>query len=63
MSTVGPAYASFRERELGAIKVGMRADFAVFSKDLMTVPEPEILIATALLSVLDGKEAFQAEGW
>ena len=64
MFTVWPAFASFREKELGAIKPGMRADFTVFSKDLMTVPEPEILQAQALLTVLDGKEAFHAAaGW
>jgi len=63
MFTVWPAYASFREKELGAIKPGMRADFTVFSKDLMTVPEPEILQAQALLTVLDGKEAFHAQNW
>jgi predicted amidohydrolase YtcJ len=63
MFTVWPAYASFREQELGAIKPGMRADFTVFSKDLMTVPEPEILQAEALLTVLDGKEAFHAQNW
>ena len=63
MFTVWPAYASFREKELGAIKPGMRADFTVFSKDLMVVPEPEILQAQALLTVLDGKEAFHAAGW
>ena len=63
MFTLWPAYASFRETELGAIKPGMRADFSVFSKDLMTVPGPEILKAQALLTVLDGKEAFHAAGW
>lgn len=63
MFTVWPAYASFREKELGAIKPGMRADLSVFSKDLMTVPEPEILQAQALLTVLDGKEAFHAPNW
>ena len=60
MFTIWPAYASFREKELGAIKPGMRADFTVFSKDIMTVPAPEILQAQAILTVLDGKEAFRA---
>ena len=63
MFTVWPAYASFREEELGAIKPGMRADFTVFSKDIMTIPEPEILKVQALLTVLDGKEAFHAANW
>jgi predicted amidohydrolase YtcJ len=63
MFTVWPAYASFREKELGAIKLGMRADFTVFSKDIMTIPQPEILKVQALLTVLDGKEAFHAANW
>jgi predicted amidohydrolase YtcJ len=63
MYTAWPAFTSFRENELGTIKAGMRADFTVFSKDLMTVPKSEILAARALLTVLDGKEAFHAEGW
>jgi predicted amidohydrolase YtcJ len=63
MFTLWPAYASFREKELGAIKPGMRADFTVFSKDIMTIPAPEILKVQALLTVLDGKEAFHASNW
>ena len=38
MFTQWPAYASFREHELGLIKPGYRADFSVFSVDLMTAP-------------------------
>jgi predicted amidohydrolase YtcJ len=63
MFTVWPAYASFREKDLGAIHVGMRADFSVFSADFMTVPAPQILKAKALMTVVDGKTEFRAEGW
>jgi predicted amidohydrolase YtcJ len=38
--TIWPAYASFREDELGTIEVGKIADFSVFDRDLMTVPGP-----------------------
>jgi predicted amidohydrolase YtcJ len=63
MFTVWPAYASFRENELGAIKVGYRADFSVFDTDFMTAPPPQILKAKALMTVLDGKVEYRAEGW
>jgi len=63
MFTVWPAYASFREHDLGEIRVGERADFSVFSADLMTVPEAEILKARPLMTVLDGKVAWRAGDW
>jgi predicted amidohydrolase YtcJ len=63
MFTAWPAYASFREHDLGEIKVGERADFSVFSADLMTVPEAQILKARALMTILDGKVAWRAKDW
>lgn len=63
MFTVWPAYASFREGELGMIKVGYRADFSVFSVDLMTAPVAEIPKGKALLTVVDGTAAYRASGW
>lgn len=63
MFTAWPAYASFREHDLGEIKVGERADFSVFSADLMTIPEAQILKARPLMTVLDGKVAWRAKEW
>ena len=63
MFTLGPAYASFREDELGTIEVGKRADFTVFDIDLMTVPADEIPNGRALMTVLDGEIAWRADGW
>ncbi len=37
MFTSAPAFASFQESDLGTIEVGKKADFTVFSKDIMTV--------------------------
>lgn len=61
--TTGPAFASFREDELGSITVGKRADFSVFDTDLMTAPVEAIPQARALLTVIDGQVAYRAEGW
>lgn len=53
--TAWPAYASFREDELGTISVGKRADFTIFSDDIMTISEAEILTVTPWMTVVDGE--------
>ncbi|MGH7028412.1 amidohydrolase [Brevundimonas sp.] len=61
MFTLWPAYASFREAELGTIEVGKRADFTAFDIDLMTVPAAEIPKGRAVLTVVDGEVVFRAD--
>lgn len=61
MFTIWPAYASFRENELGTIQVGKLADFTVFSADIMTIPEPEILKVDIVMTVVDGKIAYSRD--
>lgn len=61
MFTSAPAFASFQEGDLGAIEVGKKADFTVFSKDIMTVPEAEILTAKPVMTVVDGEIVFMAK--
>jgi predicted amidohydrolase YtcJ len=61
MFTLWPAYASFREAELGTIEVGKRADFTAFSVDLMTAPFADIPLGHATLTVVDGKVVYRAE--
>lgn len=58
MFTLWPAYASFQEETLGLIEPGKRADFTVFSKDIMTVEESEILNAKPVMTVVDGEIVF-----
>ncbi|MFN3959604.1 MAG: amidohydrolase [Parvularculaceae bacterium] len=58
--TVAPAYASFQEQDLGTIEPGKKADFTVFSKDIMTVPEAEILTAKPVMTVVDGEIVWRA---
>lgn len=55
MFTLWPAYASFREDELGTIEVGKRADFTAFDIDLMTVPAERIPTGKAVLTIVDGR--------
>lgn len=53
--TLEPAYGSFLEREQGSIERGKRADLTVLSRDLMTVPEDEILGAQVLYTIVAGR--------
>ncbi len=55
MFTAWPAYASFREDELGTIAAGKRADLTVFSGDIMTLPPRDILTVKPLLTIIDGR--------
>ena len=53
--TLAPAYAAFEEDIKGSIEVGKLADFTVFSKDIMTVPEEEILDTQVDYTIVGGK--------
>ena len=61
MFTLWPAYASFREGELGTIEVGKRADFTAFDVDLMTAPAADIPKGHAVLTVVDGVVVYRAD--
>lgn len=60
MFTAWPAYAAFQEDTLGTIEAGKRANFTVFSKDIMAVPEDEILMAKPVMTVIGGDIVFDA---
>ncbi len=53
--TINGAYASFQEDILGSLMPGKLADITVLSKDIMTVPEEEILEAEILYTIVGGK--------
>jgi len=61
MFTAWPAYASFREDDLGTIEVGKLADFTVFSGDIMTIPEAEILNVETVMTVVDGEIVYRRD--
>ena len=61
MFTLWPAYASFTEDQLGTIEPGKRADFTVFSDDIMTIPEEDILSVETVMTVIDGEIVYRAE--
>ena len=57
--TLDAAYAGFMEDEVGSIAPGKRADWVVFSQDLMTVP-PEAILASKVVSTwIDGRAVYE----
>ncbi|NQY40074.1 MAG: amidohydrolase [Henriciella sp.] len=58
--TTAPAFGAFMEDELGTIEVGKLADFTVFDRDLMTIPEAEILQAQTVMTVVHGEIVYSA---
>jgi predicted amidohydrolase YtcJ len=60
MFTLWPAFAAFEENDKGSIEPGKLADFTVLSKDIMTIPEPEILNTHCTMTVVGGEVVFEA---
>jgi len=59
--TLGSAYATFEEESKGSLKEGKLADIVVLSKDLLTIPEEEILNTTVVYTILGGKIIYPLE--
>ncbi len=57
--TIKNAYAAFEEKSKGSLVPGKLADITVLSRDIMTVPENQILGAQVLYTIVGGKVAFQ----
>jgi hypothetical protein len=56
--TLDAAYGAFQEQVMGSIEIGKLADFTVFTKDLMTVPEEELLQTEVGMTIVGGKVAY-----
>lgn len=57
--TAASAYGEWQEGRKGTLRAGMLADLVVWDRDLLTVPEVEILQATPDLTVVDGRVVFR----
>ena len=55
MFTLWPAYAAFEEKDKGSIEVGKLADFTLLSRDIMKIPEAEILETETEMTVIGGE--------
>jgi predicted amidohydrolase YtcJ len=56
--TVNNAYAAFEDKLKGSLEVGKLADITVLSRDIMTIPEDEILATDVVYTIVGGKVAF-----
>jgi predicted amidohydrolase YtcJ len=59
MFTLSPAYAAFEEQDKGSIAPGKLADLTILSKDIMKIPEPEILTTTCAMTVIGGAVVYE----
>lgn len=57
--TINAAYGAFQEKVLGSIEEGKLADFTVFSNDIMTVPEKDILGTRVEMTIVGGRIVFE----
>ncbi|BDC52271.1 amidohydrolase [Bryobacterales bacterium F-183] len=57
--TLDAAFAAFEEQEKGSLKVGKFADITVLSKDILTVPEDDILKTEVLYTIVGGKVRYK----
>jgi len=59
--TLDGAFAEFEEDFKGSIEVGKAADFTIYDKDIMQVPEEEILTSKVMMTVVAGKVVFSKQ--
>ena len=57
--TLDAAYGAFMEDIVGSIEVGKQADFTILDKDIMTIPEIDILSTEVIMTIIDGEIVFQ----
>jgi len=60
--TINAAHAAFEEEIKGSLTPGKLADVTVLSRDIMTVPEEEILDAEVVFTIVGGKVAYRSPG-
>jgi predicted amidohydrolase YtcJ len=56
--TLNNAYAAFEEKLKGSLEAGKLADITVLSKDIMTIPEDDILTTDIVYTIVGGKVNF-----
>ena len=57
--TLDAAYGAFEETIKGSIEPGKLADFTIFSTDIMTIPEMDILKTEVAMTIIGGKVVFE----
>ncbi|HLF33384.1 MAG TPA: amidohydrolase family protein [Cyclobacteriaceae bacterium] len=59
--TIDAAFGEFAENKKGSIEPGKYADLTVLSKDIMSIPEEEILSTEVVMTILDGEIVFEKQ--
>ena len=57
--TLNNAYAAFEENLKGSLQPGKLADFTVLSRDILTIPDEEILTTHVVYTILGGKVLYE----
>ncbi|MCZ6502330.1 MAG: amidohydrolase [Gammaproteobacteria bacterium] len=57
--TLAAAYGAFEEDQKGSLEVGKWADFTVLDRDIMKVPDAELLQTAVLMTVVGGEVIFE----
>lgn len=55
------AFSNFEDQTRGSLEAGKEADFVILTKDIMTVPDAEILNTFVYSTYLDGQVVYTAE--
>jgi hypothetical protein len=57
--TVWPAFAAFQEQTMGSLAAGKLADFVILDRDIMTVPEADILGTAVVATYIGGRAVYE----
>lgn len=57
------AFAQQQEQETGTLEVGKAADLVILDRDLLAIPAAQIHEAKVLLTLLEGREVYRAQGF
>ncbi len=56
--TLWPAYGAFMEQSVGSVEVGKLADFTILDRDIMMIPEDEILKTKVKMTIIGGEVVY-----
>jgi predicted amidohydrolase YtcJ len=59
--TINNAYAAFEEKERGSLQKGKLADITVFDRNLLEIPEDDLLHTEVIYTIIDGKIVFEKD--
>jgi predicted amidohydrolase YtcJ len=59
--TLDAAFGEFEEKSKGSIEPGKLADFTVFSKDIMSIPDNDLLSTEVAMTIVGGKVVYNKE--